>query len=363
MLENIKNIQFDLRKISDVTSGIDGIIRADIGDINIALPEEIIKISQNCILNEKYKYEKTFGNEKLISSIKEYEKNKIKNFKNPQVLVTTGAQAGLFASFVSVLKSGDEVIVNNAYYPPYKSLAQICNAKLITCDIKNQNELIKKITKNTKALILNSPNNPTGEILDKKTVEQIVEISNKNNLYIFSDDVYDRLNWTKEVFHSSKIYPEKTIVINSVSKSLCLTGVRIGWIIAEEENVVNLAKVHRNINSCPNSLSQNIIAEFLPISSGFLKEIRKILKNRLDVLKKKLSKKNSLELLEVDGGIYMFLKIKNLKDSEQYVFDLIKNKKISAIPGVYFGDKNYDKIRICFGNIKTEEIKNLAEKI
>ncbi len=365
--KSVTSLQFDIRKIAEYASQKDGCIRADIGEPHYSPSKKFSEILQKIIPNEGFEYAPTFGVPKLIDVVKSFENAKYKNFVSPQICITAGAQAGIFSVCSSVLSKNDEIIVHKAYYPPYKSIATLCDATLTAVDFYDPKALEKSITKNTKMILVNSPNNPTGDIFPEEVLKNIAQYAQKYNLLLLSDDVYDQLFFSKntKIPHISKFAPERTIVCNSISKSLCLTGSRIGWILGEKNLVSEIAKVHRNINSCPNSTFQNAIAEFLPHSSDFLEGFSQELKMRAQKMCT-IFKKIGWAYVEPKGGMYIWVQIpKNfeIESSEEFMYMLIDSVGISGVPGSMFGKENDTYLRFCFGALTQEEIEIFGRKM
>ncbi|HID91528.1 TPA: pyridoxal phosphate-dependent aminotransferase, partial [Candidatus Peregrinibacteria bacterium] len=344
-----------------------GCIRADIGEPHYSPSKKFSEILKNIIPDEKFEYAPTFGVPKLIEAVKFFEYKKYENFRSPQICITAGAQAGIFSVCNAVLSKGDEILVHKAYYPPYKNIATLCDAKLIDIDFYDIELLESTITKNTKMIIVNSPNNPTGEIFSEEILKKIAQYAQKHNLLILSDDVYDRLLFSENTknSHISEFAPERTIACNSVSKSLCLTGARIGWILGEKNLISEIAKVHRNINSCPNSTFQSAIADFLPESKEFLDMFSKELEMRAQKISTVFINLG-WEFIFPKGGMYIWVKIPfcyNEMSGEEFVSFLIDTVGVSGIPGGMFGKENDEYVRFCFGALRGEEIEELRKRM
>lgn len=387
---NISSLQFDIRKIADFAAKFPDCIRADIGEPDYHPPQDIYHILQKLCNNEDFAYAPTFGLDSLLVSLEKFEASKFRNFANGQFCVTTGAQAGLFSTFSALLNPGDEVIVHKAYYPPYKSICQILGANLISVDLCDEDKVAAKISDKTKIILLNNPCNPTGEVFEESVVKNLVKTAREKNLIIVNDDVYDRLVFEgKKISHASEFYPEGTIVVNSVSKTFCLTGARIGWILGEKKLVGEITKVHRNINSCPTSLMQKLVAEYLEKSGDFLEEMREEFQQRGHSMAQ-IFRDLGWECENPGGAMYLMPKIPELtescnlelgfttpdsnighatdvsrkhKNSEEFVYELIEKLGVSGVPGEMFGAENIDRVRFCFGALSREKIKIFGEKM
>ena len=277
--------------------------------------------------------------------------------------MTCGGQAGIYTVFSGVLMTNSEIIVDKTYYPPYQMIANILAAKIVEADFENSNDVWQKITDNTKLIIINNPCNPTGKIYSKTILKNLAKCAQKRNLMILSDDVYDRIIFkNKKIDHISKFAPERTIALNSISKTFSLPGMRIGWLIGEENLIINLAKIHRGINSCPNHLAQMVIADLLPDTNDYLKN----LSNEYEIRAQKINDifyNLGWEINAPQGAIYAMPKIPNLKDDWKFALNMIKNQKVSAIPGSAFGSGGKGRLRFCFGAMRLEQIDELKHRL
>lgn len=368
MIKNsIIDLQFDIRKIAEYAAQKKDCIRADIGEPQYSPPKNFTEILQNLLPTERFEYAPTFGVPELISSLKNFENMKVRNFSNPQFCVTTGAQAGIFSICNAVLSPHDEIIVHKAYYPPYKSIATLCGAKIIEADFYDIDALQDSLTEKTKIIIINSPNNPTGDIFSETVLKNIADIAKKQNILLLSDDVYDRLLFSEspEIPHISQFAPEQTVVCNSVSKSLCLTGIRIGWILGEEKYISEIAKVHRNINSCPVSTFQRAVAQYLPKSQEYFENYRKSFQKKSEDISAIFSSLG-WEYHQPKGAMYIWVtlpKIFSQYSSEECVYRFIDEAGVSGVPGKMFGEHNDNIIRFCFGALSNDEIREFGKRI
>jgi aspartate/methionine/tyrosine aminotransferase len=362
ILPQIKELSFDLRKVSDYASTVANCIRADIGEPNLAAPPQIKEILQELIAAEKFEYASTFGVYELINAISDYENEKMSAFQYPQICVTAGAQAALFSVLSAAVQKGDGLIVDSAFYPPYKSIASILQLNLLECDFADPDSILQAAKNGGKAIIVNNPCNPTGAVYAKDELEKIATAIQTAELMCISDDVYDRIYFGDKPESIAKFIPEQTVCINSISKSHSLTGMRIGWMFGSKELVRNAAKVHRNINSCPNTLAQRAVAKLLPNSEEYLANARATYKTRAEQIHQ-IFAEVGFHCTKPQGGLYVFPQIEKIDDSEEFAFALMKHSKVSSIPGKFFGSKNTDRIRFCFGALTKEQIAELGKRL
>lgn len=358
ILHRVESLNFDLRAISELALNTKGCLRSDLGEVKYPISNKLRNITSKLSKTDHFSYAPTLGHPSLLKAIQLLESNVYNCFEVPSVLVTSGGQAALFAILSSIINSGDVILTDSAYYPPYKNIAQILDAQFVSADLCDlSNVALDQI----KVLILNSPHNPTGRFYEIEELEKLSQLAKKHNWIIIEDAVYNHIYFEEPPNSIAQICPERTLVINSVSKNYCMPGMRIGWIIGASNLVLEIAKVHRNMNSCPNSFFQKVLADFLPQSDSFLNNLRLEMKERRDLMIQifdRLKWKYSIPA----GAIYLFVQIPLLKNSIEFVTQLIKEDAVSAMPGTLFG-AHQNSIRFCFGSLEKNEIKQLGERL
>jgi len=336
-----------------------GCIRADLGELNYPVPIEVRQKMKEMADEQVFSYAPTYGDPALLSAIRQFESTKLQCFNTPGVLVTSGGQAALFASLMSLLQAGDAILTDDIYYPPYANLARIAEVKLLNLNLEALDE--SELPKNIKILLLNAPNNPTGRVYSIETLKKLADLAQKNDWIVIEDAVYSEIYFGAKPASISTFCPERTLVINSASKNFCMPGIRIGWILGDETLVAGIAKLHRNMNSCPNTLFQKILAHFIPLSSDFFTGLRHEMKLRRNAVMELLDELR-WTYIKPEGGIYLMCKVQGLTDTLGFAENLIKNGGISLMPGQFFGNSP-DGLRICFGALSLEEIDTFGNRL
>lgn len=358
IVEKVINLSFDLRYISDLASSIPRCLRADLGELNFQLRPEFRQIIRTQSEVANFSYAPTFGDPGLLNALSSFESKTLSNIINPKILVTSGGQAALFAALSSLLRPGDKILTDNFYYPPYSNLSKLVEGSLVNHDLENvENINLDGI----KVLLLNSPNNPTGKIYNENTLIKLSKLAQKNDWIIIEDAVYNRIYYNNPPLSIASLCPDRSLVINSASKNFCMPGVRLGWLFGPNNLITEIAKMHRNMNSCPNTFFQKVLAEFIPLSNDFFIDLRKEMKARRDLIKK-LMKELGWHYIDAQGGIYMMVKVPEMTDSLDFVERLIKEANISVMPGKFFGGHE-QYLRICYGALNTEQIIELGNRL
>jgi len=302
-------------------------------------------------------YEKGFGKYGPTKGIPEF-REKLSLFVNEKfgvktntnnIMVVPGARFGVFLSITTLLVPGDEIIVIEPAWPAYRQCA--INAGIKVRSIKttlenrwepNIDEITACINDNTKMIVLNYPNNPTGKILPKTLQDKIIDISKKHNLYILSDEIYS--NYSNDEWKSILSYNyDKTIVTQSFSKSHSMTGYRIGYVISSQEIIDNIAKLQA---LCLTNVSEPIQYTAMRSLEDDVNNNVKIMNERLIKLQE-ICKEMGLEFEVPDGAMYIFAKTKNLVNTSELSEELLDHG-LAIAPGIGFGDYNeFFRISAC----------------
>lgn len=321
------------------------IIHMEVGEPDYPPPETVKSALARVYDNRQYHYTETKGIPRLCQAIAEKVGN---NVTEDQVIVTLGGRFAVFSAFASILKPGDEVISIEPAWPAYKECANFIGAKTNVLktrldenwdpDIKN---LAETINSSTKMIAINYPNNPTGRILEEKTVEQIVSLARDNDLYILSDEVYS--DYAFNHFKSILRYEyDKSIMISSFSKGLAMTGFRVGYGVADKEIIGKMVKVQATALTCVAEPMQYCALASLEVSST---QNKRRMKKRLELVSERL-RKMSLPFVEPDGAMYVYPKLRKGVDNDIIVVERLLDLGVAVAPGSGFGESYREFIRI-----------------
>ena len=307
-------------------------------------------------------YDKGFGKYGPAKGLPEF-RTKLAEFANENfdakinsenVMVTPGARFGVFLSITTLLDPGDEMIVIEPAWPAYRQCAINAGIKVRTVKTTLENkwepsidEISSCINDNTKMLVLNYPNNPTGKILPKTLQDKIVEIARKHDLYILSDEIYS--NYSNKEWTSILSYNyEKSIITQSFSKSHSMTGYRIGYLISNQKIVERLAKIEA---LCLTNVSEPIQYTAMNSLEEDVTDNVKLINERLTKLGE-ICKEMELEFVKPDGAMYIFARTKNPINTSELSEKLLDHG-VAIAPGIGFGDYNeFFRISACL-DIKT----------
>lgn len=358
--------------------GID-VVGFGAGEPDFNTPVNIQEAAIKAIKEGKTKYTATPG----IAELKDAIVNKFKNdndlsYDASQIIVSTGAKQCLANVFGAILNPGDEVLIPVPYWVSYPELVKLADGKPVFVNTKEENSfkytienLEKSVTDKTKALILNSPNNPTGTVYNKAELQTIADFAKKHDLIIVSDEIYEKLIYSNDKHVSIASLSEdaykRTIVINGVSKAYAMTGWRIGYAAGDKKIIKLMTNIQSHMTSNPNSIAQYASVEALV---GEQKDVEAMIvefKKRRDFMVERVNKINGLSCIKPEGAFYVMVNIskilgkevdgKVIKSSLEFASLLLGKEKVAAVPGVAFGVDEF--VRLSYATSMENIIKGL----
>lgn len=346
-------------------NGID-VISFGAGEPDFNTPQNIINAAIKAMEDGNTKYTNVNGILPLREAICKKFKDDNNLVYNPsQIVVSTGAKQSLANAFLAILNPGDEVIVPNPYWVSYPELIRLADGKPVfvesneTSSYKFTKENLEKVvTEKTKAIILNTPNNPTGTIYNKEELIEIAEFAKKYDLIIISDEMYEKLLYDGEKHISiasvSDDAYERTIVINGLSKSYAMTGWRLGYCGATEKIAKLMTNIQSHMTSNVCSITQYAAIEALNGPQDKVKEMIFEFERRRNYMVKTLEKMNNLSIIKPQGAFYIMINIdkclgkeingEKIIDSMDFSAKLLEHEKVAVIPGKAFGLDNYVRV-------------------
>ena len=327
------------------------IVHMEVGEPDFT-PPEIVKKSLSEVFDEGFmKYGQARGMPKFREALAKYVSEKFNaEVTQENIIVSPGARFSIFSAISTLLNPGDEMIVIEPAWPAYKDCALNSGIKIRTINTTLEKkwepsieEIKNTINSNTKMIVLNYPNNPTGKILPEKLQDAIIDLAKENNLYVLSDEIYSqyaKTNWKSILSYNY----EKSIITQSFSKSHAMTGFRIGYAITSKEIIEKMVKLEA---LCLTNVSEPIQYVAMKALESDTSNNSKLIQNRLDKLSDK-AKEMGLEFMIPDGAMYIFAKI-NQKDFDGVEFaNNSLEKGLAVAPGEGFGNyKNFIRISAC----------------
>ncbi|MDG1290707.1 MAG: pyridoxal phosphate-dependent aminotransferase [Lentibacter sp.] len=288
------------------------------------------------------------------------------------VLITAGGQAALFAALRAALDEGDTALYINPYYATYPGTIRSVGGvpKAVTAEADNgflpTFEALDAAAAGAKALLINSPNNPTGAVYGRDTLKAIAAVAKKHDLIVISDEVYDTQVWEGEhiSIRSLEGMSERTFVVGSMSKSHAMTGSRVGWLVGPDEAMGHLLNLLTNTNYGVAGFTQRAALFALGLGEAFESEIGAPFQRRRALAQKALEGQNAIRLSQPSGAMYLILDIRATGLSgDDFADKLLMERHIAVMPGESFGDAAAGHVRIAMTIPDTpfeEAIKEIA---
>ena len=346
------------------------------GEPDFDTPDIIKKAAIKAIEDGYTKYTPVPGNPELLDTIaKKLKRDNNLEYKPSQIIVSNGAKQSLFNLFQALIEEGDEVIIPSPYWVTYPELVTYSGGKNVfiqTDDSTNfkitPKQLKEAITDKTKLLILTTPSNPTGALYSKEELEALAEVLKGTSVKVVSDEMYEKLVYDGEftaVASISEDMFQRTITINGLSKSVAMTGWRMGYLASTDEELIKaMKKLQSQSTSNICSITQKASIPALDGSADAdIEMMRKVFKARRDMAVDLINQSDKISVVKPDGAFYLFINIKKVtNDSMDFATKLLEEKGVAVVPGIGFGSDGY--IRFSFAtdeeSIK-EGIKRLKE--
>ncbi len=355
-----------IRQFNDYTKEVGADVILTLGEPDFFTPDEITNEAINALNNHLTKYAPTPGLMDVRKKVCEYEK-RVNNYdcKPSEVLITHGSTEALSSALFTILNPLDEVIVLNPTYPMYRQMVEFMGGKLVTIDISKNHfqitkeQLEKAYTVKTKAIILTSPNNPTGSILNDESYKILYDFFKDKPIYFICDDVYNQIIFEnrKPGFVRFKDLKDRIIVCQSFSKSYAMPGWRCGYMIANEEFISHAVKIHQYMIVALNTFVQPAMIKALDYDSS---EMVENYKKRRDYIYERLINMG-LEVDKPEGAFYIFPSIKKFNiSSSEFCKGLAKKYKVAIIPGDCFEADDYIRISYC---VDIDTIKTACDRL
>jgi aspartate aminotransferase len=276
------------------------------------------------------------------------------------IVVASGAKQAIYNFLVSVVDPGDQVIFPAPYWVSYPEMVRLAYGTPVIVRpprgelLVSAEDIAMHLTSRTKAILLNSPNNPSGQVYSEEFVREMVEICEHRNIYLLMDDIYNRLVFgglkAPSAFNFSKRPLNESVIvsINGVSKTFSMTGYRIGWSVANEALTQAMIKVQAQVSSCPSALSQAAAAGALREGGGFVDALRAGLEKKRDVMVAELAKLKKVKLCAPQGTFYSFPDFSAYEpDSTKLSNLLLEKAMVVTVPGVEFGLEGHLRLSYC----------------
>jgi len=345
------------RQLFMMAKQYEDVIDFTLGDPDVPTPKAICDAAYNAASNGKTHYAPNAGLPTLREAIaKQVSIESGIYFSANNVAVTIGATEAVYMSFMACINPGDEVIILAPYWVQYENIVKLLGGKPVIVDTLKEDfepDLIaihKAINEHTKAIVINSPNNPSGYVYKEIFLRELAEMASANNILIFDDEAYRSLVYEGEFPSIAKHWKKEGIgIINSFSKEFAMTGWRVGYVVADENFINTVVKFQQNIAVCVSTPNQYAAIEAITNKNKYAGGIKDVFLKRRDVLTRELSKIDKLKFKAPAGTFYAFIDISSTgMDSKTFCFSLLEKQHVALIPGVAFGEAFDNYIRLAF---------------
>lgn len=333
------------------------IISLGLGEPDFKTPDYVVEATMKAMQDGFTHYSATQGWPELRKLIAEdCNKNYGSEYTMNDVIVTPGIKSAVYFSLAAILEPGDEIILISPYYVSYPAMvklaeptAKIVNVTLAKDFTLDAEKLKAAFNKNTKAILINTPNNPTGMVLSKEEVELVVKLAVENDAYIISDEVYEKLVYIGHKHTSFGLYQEikdRLIICNGYSKSHAMTGWRLGYAIGAHDVIAKMNKLQQHINTNTCTFVQVGACSIYKNEPVHIKPYVDELEARINYFDTELNKLPYITGVKPKAGFFYFIDISAVGvDSNTFCADLLKKTGIASTPGVAFGPEWDDHVR------------------
>ncbi|SIS37206.1 pyridoxal phosphate-dependent aminotransferase [Salimicrobium flavidum] len=354
------------------------VIALGAGEPDFNTPEYILDAAKESMDRGMTKYTPSGGIPELRKAITEkLKRDQQLTYDEDQVVVTTGAKHALFTLFQVLLNPGDEVVIPAPYWVSYPEQVKLAGGKPVFVKAREENDfkitreqLEQAVTSKTKAVIINSPSNPTGMMYSREELSEIGEVAKEKDILIVSDEIYEKLIYTEDphvsIAQLSEDLYNRTILINGVSKSHSMTGWRIGYAVGNRDIIKAMTSMASHSTSNPTSIAQYGALAAYTNGEEEVEKMRNAFSERLDAFYDKLIDLPGISCVKPKGAFYLFPNVKEAASNcgfsnvDEFVKALLEEEKVALVPGSGFGAE--ENVRLSYAT-SMENLNEAAERI
>lgn len=347
--DRVKNINLSqVRKMFEQASPT--AINLALGEPDFNTPPHIIESLKNALDQNYTHYSQNKGEPELREQIsKKLKKDNNINTTSDDIIVTVGASEALYAGIQALINPGDDVLIPDPGFLSYKECVTLAGANSIPVQTSAENgfqttieDIEKSLTNNTKAIIINSPCNPTGAVMEKEDIKQIADLATDKDLIIFSDEIYEKIIYDRK-HYSFQAYTDNAVTINGFSKSYAMTGLRIGYCTSNPDIINEILKVHQYDVACIDTSVQKAAITALSGPQDCVTSMTNEFRKRRDLVVESLNDMG-LDCVMPNGAFYVFFRCEN---PEEFVKKAVK-EDVVLVPGAAFGEMGKNYIRLSY---------------
>lgn len=345
------------------------VISFSIGEPDLPPADSVLETCKQAIEERFTKYTSSLGLMELRQEIAGHYQKKYGVQVDPeQIIVTEGTSPAMLLTFAVLLSPGDDVIVSNPHYPCYPAFIQFLKGRPNYVGVREEDgfqyrpeAIRKKITRRSRAIVINSPSNPTGNLLPEEAMRKIADLGSRNR-WIISDEIYHGLVYEGRE-RSILEFTDRAFVLNGFSKAYAMTGFRLGYVIAPKPFIRTMQILHQNFYISANSFVQRAGITALREGQTHLQKMKGIFNERRRAMLETLKQIGFTIAVEPTGAFYVFANAKKFtKNSYQFAWDLLKKTDVGVTPGIDFGTGGEGYLRFSYAT-SVENIKEGLNRI
>ena len=356
-----------VRKMFNYAQKYSNVINLSLGEPDFDTPQHIIKAAIEAMKKGYTHYTPNAGLIEFREAVAEKlrKENGIDVDPETEVIATVGAMGALSLAMLTIVNPGDEVLIPNPGFASYEAQVILAEGKPVSYSLNedkgfdiNAEEIAGLITNKTRAILVNTPSNPTGSVLSEKSLKKIAEIAIENDLLVISDEAYEAITYDDFRHVSIASLPDmkdRTISIFSFSKTYAMTGWRIGFAAANEEIIRQMTKLQEHLAAHPSSISQMAAIAALRGPKDHIKKMVKEYSERRELIMEELAEIPEIKCFRPQGAFYVFPNIKAFKmSSEDFAMHILEKARVIIVPGTAFGNNGEGYVRISYAASKEE---------
>ncbi len=338
------------------------IVNLGIGRPDFDTPQNIKDATKKALDDGHVHYASNYGIEELRNAIADKFKqdNGLVFDPNGEIMVTVGANEAVFLTMVAFINPGDEVLIPDPCWPHYAPSVDLVGGTPVPLQVYEDNgfnpmsrDIYDKCTEKTKLIVVNSPQNPTGAVYSKQTLEEIADIAIDRDFMVLSDEIYEHLIYGGEKHYSIAGLPgmrQRTVTINGFSKSYAMTGWRLGYVGVDRSLMSSMVKAHQYSTNCVSTFSQYGATEALLGPQTDLHNMVQEFSRRRDLVVRSLSSMKHISFAEPKGAFYVMVNVSGTGKETEQVADELLDAGVAVVPGTKLGEYGVDFIRLSYAN-------------
>lgn len=350
-----------LEKAAEMERRGEKVIHLEVGEPDFPVPSCVSEAVQKAFLEQRTHYTHSLGDPELRDEIaRRYKAEYNVQVSSDQIIVASGSSPAILLTLGVLCNQSDEVILSDPGYACYPNFIRFLEAKAVKVPVFEEDgfqyrpeEICKRISEKTRAIMINSPMNPTGNLLSPEVMQEIA----KFDIPVISDEIYHGLVYENRA-HSMLEYSKNTFVLNGFSKLFAMTGLRLGYVIAPKEYIRPMQKLQQNMFICASSTVQRAGIEALRSASPDVERMKETYNKRRKYMVSRLQKMGFDIKVIPTGAFYVFVNARHLSnDSYKLAFDILEKVKVGVTPGIDFGQNGEGFLRFSYAN----SLENIEE--